>query len=257
MTTSTSGRGEGTRSPSMTSSLSTPGLSTTTGSRVMGMVKEWSRKGADLPDQFVRGKSETNTLKYLFKQTTTTEPKKMTSVRAWVAMLEGTAPEEPRTPPPSTSTLVPMCRFGGKLETCVATKESPLKKRRIDSTLTTGCSRTRRLCSGSSTPGSTRCRRARMPATGQGCTPGDGRRSPGMTVPTASSPTRDPPPSSTSSGTMTIEQERELLDHHHHPSPLPPGWPLQAELFLGNIQHFKLSSSSESSTRNKIFKGGK
>ena len=79
-----------------------------------------------------------------------------------------------------------------------------------------------------------------------------------MTVPTASSPTRDPPPPSTSSGTVTTEQEREGLDHHHLPSPLPPGWPLQAELFLGNIQHIKSSSSSsESSKKYKIVKGGK
>ena len=62
--TSVSGMGGGTMSTSTTSSLSTPGLSTSTRSKVMGMVKEWSRKGADLPDQFVRGKSETNTLKY-------------------------------------------------------------------------------------------------------------------------------------------------------------------------------------------------
>ena len=245
--TSVSGMGGGTMSTSTTSSLSTPGLSTSTGSKVMGMVKEWSRKGADLPDQFVRRKIETSNLGYLFKQDNSDQPKKITSVRAWVAMLEGTAPEESGTPPPSASTPVPLCSFGGKLETFLASKESPLKRRRLDSTTTPRSPRTRRLGPGPATPGSTRSRRARLSTPGQGCTMGDGRRAPGMTVPTASSPTRDPPPPSTSSGTVTTMQEREGLDHHHLPSPLPPGWPLQAELFLG-INQQSSSSSSISST---------
>ena len=256
--TSTSGGNLGSSSAT-TSTTSTSRLSTTTGTNVMDMVKEWSRRGADQPDQSVRGKSEINTIKYLFKKTTTSDTTRMTTVRARIETLEGTVLEEPRTPPPFIPSTTPMYRFGGSNGSCVATGESPLKKRRVDPPVTTTCSRPRSSGLKACTPRSTRCRHPRLTITGQKSTLLDGQRAPGMTVPTSSSPTRDPLPPGATSGTTSRRSQRELMDHNHHPSPLPPGRPLPAEPFMGYLLDIKSSSSSSSESsaiKNMNIKGG-